>query len=97
MGHAYHKTLHGPMTEKHPIKRLDNFKIGDWVTETYQWLACRTGKIVAFGVSNDNGWRFARIRSTDGDINFVSLDTLRHVEPALVVLLEEVNTDAEAK
>ncbi len=82
-----YKSLHEPM--KHPIKQLDNFRIGDWVIETYQFATCDMGRIQELIAGK--GGRFAWIRKTDGTKTVVDIDHIRHLEPELVVLLTDVD------
>lgn len=77
--------------KKHPIKRLDTFKLGDWVVENLGYPI--VGKIEEFGVNEGTGYRYAYVRKTDGKKSIASLNYLKHLEPELIVLLTDVNKE----
>lgn len=79
------------MGKKHPIKRLDTFKLYDWVIETNKYLPNALGQIVGFVVKPEFEQRYVNIRDTEGGLHFADINAIRHLEPELAILLTGVN------
>lgn len=77
--------------KKHPIKRLDNFKLGDWVMDSLTNPII--GVIEELRVNAETGYRYAYIRTTDGRKILAPIGYMKHLEPELVVLLTSVNKE----
>lgn len=75
------------------LKRLDEFRIGDWVTENYYSFHNKVGCITSFGVNRETGYRFARVKTLDGKDDLFSVDSIKPLDPAVADILEGLDDE----
>lgn len=70
------------------LKRLDEYRIGDWVTENYFVFTNKVGCITSFGVNRDSGYRYARVKTPEGREDIFGINVIKHLDPAVADILK---------